>query len=86
MNGLAVSQVDAQMGVVGVLGVTRQASLFKGRVVIVVVVVYANDCVAARQEPEHEGRPNKTSRTGDEDFHLIVSEQIAAVDFVRHII
>ena len=86
LNGLAVGQVNAQVRVAGVLGVTRKSSLFKGRVVIVVVVVYSNDCVAASQKPEHEGRSNKTSRTGDEDFHLIISEQIAAVDFVCYII
>ena len=82
LYGLAIGKVDAQMGVPGVLGVTRQASIFKGRVVIVVVVVYANDCVAARQEPEYKGRPNKTSGTGDKDFHSIISEQVAAIDFV----
>ena len=64
---------------------TRQASLFKGRVVIVVVVVYANDCVTARKQAQCESGTNKTSRAGDEDFHLIISEQIAAVDFVCYI-
>ena len=46
LNGLTVDQVDAQMGVVRVLGVTRKTSLFKCRIVIVVVVIDANDCVA----------------------------------------
>lgn len=35
-------------GVVGVIGMAGQTGFFKGRDVIVVVVVDANDCVATR--------------------------------------
>lgn len=83
---MTVDQIDAQMGVVGVVNMASQSCFFKCWVIVVVVVVYANDCVATRQEPERKGRPNKTSRSCDEDFHSIISEQVAAVDFVCYII
>ena len=46
-NGLAISQVNSQMRVIGMAIKTRQTGLFDGRVVIVVVVVNTNDNVAA---------------------------------------
>ena len=46
-NGLAISQVNSQMRVIGMAIKTRQTGLFDGRVVIVIVVVNTNDHVAA---------------------------------------
>ena len=45
-HGFAIAQIDAQVGVVWVAGMACQPCLFDGRVVVVVVVVDANDGVA----------------------------------------
>jgi len=44
---LAVSQIDAQVGVVGVIGMPGQTRFFDSGVIIAVVVVNANNRVAA---------------------------------------
>lgn len=54
LHGLPVGQVDAQVGVVGVVGVTRQLRFLDGRIVIVVVVVDADDGVATVQKAKNE--------------------------------
>ena len=46
-NGLAICQVNAQMCVMRMIIKAGQTGLFNGRVVIVVVVVNANDYIAA---------------------------------------
>ena len=63
---LAVGQIDAQVGVVGVIGMPGQARFFDGRVVIGVVVVNANNRVAAFEQTQGEGRADEAGRAGDE--------------------
>ena len=51
LHRLTVGKVDAQMGIVWMCRVAGQARLFKRGIVVVVVVIYTNYCIATFQEP-----------------------------------
>jgi len=63
---LTVGKVDAQVGVVGVISMPGQTRFFDGRVIIVVVVVNADNLIAAFEQTKGEGRADEASGTGDE--------------------
>ena len=70
-NRLTVGQVDAQVGVVGVISMPGQTRFFDGGVIIIVVVVNANNRVAAFKQTQDKGRADEASGAGDEvgDIH-----------------
>ena len=69
IHGLAVSQVSPDMGVIRVIGMTRKARLLDRRIVVIIVIIDADDMITALEQSQHQGRADKTSRSGDEDFH-----------------
>ncbi len=52
LHGVAVTQVDVQVRVVGMTGMPSQAGLFQGRVVVVVMVVNTDDGIATFKQSE----------------------------------
>ena len=80
-----VGQINTQVNVILMIGMSSQSRFFDGRVVVVVVIVDANDGIAAFQQSHGEIGADKAGRAGDEDFQLrIAPEQIAGVDLIRH--
>ena len=53
-DSFAVGDIDAQMGVTGVARVAREAGFLYCRVVVIVVVVYADDRIATLQQPKDQ--------------------------------
>jgi len=64
--GATVSQVDAQVCVVDVIGMPGQSRFFDCGVVIIVVIVNANNRVAALKQTQGESRADEAGGTGDE--------------------
>ena len=72
---LAVTEVNAQVCVVGVpgmVGVASQPRLLDGGVVVIVVVVDADDVVAPLQQTQDESGADESGSAGNEDFHGFV--------------
>ena len=65
LDRLLVGKIDAQVGVVRVIGMTSQTSFFNGGVIIIVMVVNANDLVAAFKQAQSKSRADKASGPGD---------------------
>ena len=74
-NSLAVGQIDAQVGVVGVIGMPGQTCFFDGGVVIVVVVVDTYDGVATLKE----------SCDGDQNRYEMIRDLIGLENNMRHV-
>ncbi len=66
---LTVDEVDPQVGVVRMISMPRETGFLDGRVVVVVVVVDADDNVTSLEQTQGQVRANKTGRTGDEHLH-----------------
>ncbi len=64
-DSAAIGEVDAQMGIAGVLGVAGQPRFLDNRIVVVVVVVDADDCIAALKQPQNEGGADEASSARD---------------------
>jgi len=77
---LAVGKVNAQVGVIGVSGVTREPRFLDRRIIVVVMVVDADDGVAAFEQPQCEGGTDEAGGAGDEDFHRSIRDDGVLVD------
>ena len=70
-HGLAVGNINTQVSVVRMVGVTGQTGFLDGRVVVVVVVVDADDAIAAIQQAQGKGRADETGSASDEYLHIV---------------
>ncbi len=52
-NRFAVREVDSQVGVVGMFGKPPKAGFFASRIILVFVVIYADDGVATLQQSQY---------------------------------
>ena len=66
LDRLTVGQVDTQVNVVWMIGMAGQTRFFDSRIIIIVVVVNADNFIATFKQTKDEVRANEPSGTSDE--------------------
>ena len=67
------------MGVVGVIGMPSQTRFFDGGIIIIVVVVNADNLIAAFEQTKDEVRADESSGTGDKVGNIHKFKLIGAI-------
>ncbi len=77
LNRRPISQIRTQVGVTRMVSMPGEACLLDGWIVVIVVVVDADNFVPPFKQSECDGRTDKAGRARDKDFHadLALSEK-----------